>query len=718
MHTGVFEKVTILGASIEGFRAFTERVEVDLSADITILVGSNGTGKTSLLDALLWGITGRLKRVGDGNERVLSLYAPAGLARVSLELTDKNGRMSLVRTLLEGQTSLALKAGDRTIEGPAADVELVRRLWDSGSSSATPLDDLHDVMTRSVYLQQDLVRQFVDRDSAPERFDAIGSLIGVGRIADFQRKLVSSRKAWATVMGQKEGGLAEADRRLFSIRTDLARLGRDARESDAAMHWTAWWNGLLDKGLGIRPIPDVTMPNAAQVLEQMLRALQTARASIQRKLSTLPQIRADIIQLVDAVEIPDDEIQRLRGAVTSARAVCKNLEKLVAAAEERDAAARADLLAQKNAADEMRALANLALRHLSKHCPVCDQSIDAKAVERRLKQLIGAESSKRRDVLGESPKLVAELDRASRDAKKVERDLEDALNADKLIASRRTLLKSQLADIELEVADVEALDKLASSLNTQATDLAEAYKSGEVLALAIVRLSEEGKRGDLIQQESSAIEMVERARVVLEDYKTAHDEASRIIEAVREVSDEAVNRQIDRIGPLLQKIYTRIDPHPTFRIAELRSYVSYGKGRVETPVTDPRSGSGKIEVDSPADIFSSSQTNALAVSIFLAMNLASDGMPLQTAILDDPLQSLDVINLLGLLDVLRRTRERRQLLISTHDENFAALLRRKFRPVEEGQRTSLITLRNWERSGVNLEQSTETDIPARLQVVS
>jgi hypothetical protein len=471
------------------------------------------------------------------------------------------------------------------------------------------------------------------------------------------------------------------------------------------MHWTAWWNGLLDKGLGIRPIPDVTMPNAAQVLEQMLRALQTARASIQRKLSTLPQIRADIIQLVDAVEIPDDEIQRLRGAVTSARAVCKNLEKLVAAAEERDAAARADLLAQKNAADEMRALANLALRHLSKHCPVCDQSIDAKAVERRLKQLIGAESSKRRDVLGESPK-------------KVERDLEDALNADKLIASRRTLLKSQLADIELEVADVEALDKLASSLNTQATDLAEAYKSGEVLALAIVRLSEEGKRGDLIQQESSAIEMVERARVVLEDYKTAHDEASRIIEAVREVSDEAVNRQIDRIGPLLQKIYTRIDPHPTFRIAELRSYVSYGKGRVETPVTDPRSGSGKIEVDSPADIFSSSQTNALAVSIFLAMNLASDGMPLQTAILDDPLQSLDVINLLGLLDVLRRTRERRQLLISTHDENFAALLRRKFRPVEEGQRTSLITLRNWERSGVNLEQSTETDIPARLQVVS
>ena len=131
---------------------------------------------------------------------------------------------------------------------------------------------------------------------------------------------------------------------------------------------------------------------------------------------------------------------------------------------------------------------------------------------------------------------------------------------------------------------------------------------------------------------------------------------------------------------------------------------------------DPRAQN--LEIDAPSEIFSSSQTNALAVSIFLAMNLATDGMPLRTAILDDPLQSLDSINLLGLLDVLRRTHQRRQLLLSTHDQNFAAPLMRKFRPVEAGQRTSLVTLRNWERSGVRLEQSVNEEIPARLRVVS
>ena len=707
----------LLRATIEGFRAFTKRVDVDLSSDVTILVGPNGTGKTSLLDALLWGITGRLKRVGD-QKRVLSLYAPAGLARVSIEIADKNGSMLLVRTFLEGEMNVALKTSDANVEGPAADVEIVRRLWDAGSSNATPLDDLHDVMTRTVYLQQDLVRQFVDRDSADERFDAISSLIGVGKIADFQRRLVSSRKAWATAMGQRENALAEADRRLTSIRADIARLGRDVKDSDAAAQWSAWWNGLLDKGLGIRPIPDVATPNSAQVLEQMLRALQTARVSIQRKLSTLPQIREDMVLLADAVEIPDNEIQRLKSAVTSANAACKRLEELIVVAEEHGARVRAELLVQKNASEEMRALASLALRHLSEHCPVCEQSIDAKLVEARLRRLIGKDSSQQEDAGGEAPKLLTELERTRQDLQKAERDLENALNANKSIASRRTLLNSQLANIELEASNVDAVDSLATLLGGQVAEISEAYKLGEALSLAIVRLSEEGKREDLIQQEARAVGIVGLARSGFEDYKATHEEASRIIEAVRAVSDEAVNRQIDRIGPLLQKIYTRIDPHPTFRVAELRSYISYGKGRVETPVTDLRGGSGKIEVDAPAEIFSSSQTSALAVSIFLAMNLSSDTTPLQTAILDDPLQSLDDINLLGLLDVLRRTRERRQLLISTHDEKFAALLRRKFRPVAEGQQTSLVTLGNWERAGVNLSQDYESDVPVRLQVVS
>ena len=67
--------------------------------------------------------------------------------------------------------------------------------------------------------------------------------------------------------------------------------------------------------------------------------------------------------------------------------------------------------------------------------------------------------------------------------------------------------------------------------------------------------------------------------------------------------------------------------------------------------------------------------------------------------LDDPLQSLDDVNLLGLIDLLRRLTFRRQLIISTHDSRFGELLQRKLRPVAEDQRTRVIVLEGWGRNG-------------------
>ena len=52
-------------ATIEGFRGFTKKVFVDLDANVIILQGPNGVGKTSLLDAILWVLTGRIDRFGE-----------------------------------------------------------------------------------------------------------------------------------------------------------------------------------------------------------------------------------------------------------------------------------------------------------------------------------------------------------------------------------------------------------------------------------------------------------------------------------------------------------------------------------------------------------------------------------------------------------------------------------------------------------------------------
>jgi exonuclease SbcC len=72
--------------------------------------------------------------------------------------------------------------------------------------------------------------------------------------------------------------------------------------------------------------------------------------------------------------------------------------------------------------------------------------------------------------------------------------------------------------------------------------------------------------------------------------------------------------------------------------------------------------------------------------------------------LDDPLQSLDDVNLLGLVDTLRRTKSVRQLIISTHDPRFASLLERKLRPVGSGERTVVVELNAWTTDGPAIKQ--------------
>jgi exonuclease SbcC len=193
------------------------------------------------------------------------------------------------------------------------------------------------------------------------------------------------------------------------------------------------------------------------------------------------------------------------------------------------------------------------------------------------------------------------------------------------------------------------------------------------------------------------------------------DLAQNVIEALREAASAVVEERLREINPLLQSIWARIDPHPAFRLVSFFSQVFRGKGQLSTIVSDPVEDK-KCEL--PASILSSSQVNALAVSVFLALNIGIPKPPLPVAILDDPLQSLDDINLLGLVDLFRRTKDRRQFLVSTHDGHFGGLLARKLRPADETGRTVVIELNTWSRGGPTIVTRDVKCDPVRLRLVS
>jgi ABC-type lipoprotein export system ATPase subunit len=74
-------------------------------------------------------------------------------------------------------------------------------------------------------------------------------------------------------------------------------------------------------------------------------------------------------------------------------------------------------------------------------------------------------------------------------------------------------------------------------------------------------------------------------------------------------------------------------------------------------------------------------------------------------LLDDPLQAMDVLSVLGFADLCRRIREQRQLIVTTHDRRFADLLTRKLTPRNDATRSVVMEFVGWTREGPEVKQA-------------
>lgn len=129
---------------------------------------------------------------------------------------------------------------------------------------------------------------------------------------------------------------------------------------------------------------------------------------------------------------------------------------------------------------------------------------------------------------------------------------------------------------------------------------------------------------------------------------------------------------------LINKIYSKIDPHPDNYKIEFVCDFSESKPRLQIYTVDP-DGNKSI----PALYFSSAQINILSLSIFLARALKATNPetkePIKCIFIDDPIQSMDSINILSFIDLFRSLTINldSQLIVSTHEENFHLLLQKK-----------------------------------------
>lgn len=129
---------------------------------------------------------------------------------------------------------------------------------------------------------------------------------------------------------------------------------------------------------------------------------------------------------------------------------------------------------------------------------------------------------------------------------------------------------------------------------------------------------------------------------------------------------------------IINSIYSKIDPHPDYDKIEFDCDFKEKNPRLQIYTID-KDGNRSI----PALYFSSAQVNILSLSIFLARALKTINPETKESIkcifVDDPIQSMDSINILSFIDLFRSLSVNldRQIIVSTHEENFHLLLQKK-----------------------------------------
>lgn len=82
--------------SVEGFKGFTRAQEMDLGYRHVFLIGPNGKGKSSIVEAIRWGLFGSTRRPND----IVQNDGYIGGCRVTIDLARGGGKWRLRRTLM------------------------------------------------------------------------------------------------------------------------------------------------------------------------------------------------------------------------------------------------------------------------------------------------------------------------------------------------------------------------------------------------------------------------------------------------------------------------------------------------------------------------------------------------------------------------------------------------------------------------------------------
>lgn len=701
------EPVVFHSLLIEYFRGFNSAISIPLDASAIVVSGANGRGKTSLFDAIQWLVMGRIERLEElryrKEEHIVNIYAPPGSkAKVigKLKLDSSSELVTVTRIGDSDSSVLEIQLNNGTIVGEKAEAWLRKGL---GKSDLELEEDAFNREFLSAgLLQQDVVREFLSANPA-DRHQILSRMLGISAITEFITKLDESVKltsGWIrelkTDLGKTRESVNEAELQIKEITTRIEaaplltgaieKLRNKAGELDAGFLLEGYSDNIESS---IEPFIS-HLKQCKQLLTRLVEWTDTSYLHFQKKPITV---------LEELLERSSDLEKQIESEKSSLEAD-RNTE----------AALLNKVRDIRTKTDNFRQIAALAIPLLTDQCPVCKQKIDPKHVKKHLESVIAnqtdlleAEQSHRRiqESISTREKSLLQL-KANYDNTIAEKNaIEEWEIRSNSLFNELVRIEKSLGSIGYTVptGDLASVGNWLPLLKDWVSENLDKLTSLEMIAenvLAAQSVSIEHRKLKRLEPELAHLrgQQTEKEKTLDKANRSLTDRRL-LLQIAKEKEVEVVEEIFNELQPVVQDLFSRLAPHPTFRRLSISHELYYGRGTSIPRAIDPLYS---LEVN-PSIVFSSAQANVAAICYFLALAFSSSTTDFGFVLLDDPLQSMDDVNVLGLSDLCRFLRKAKQLIIATHEDRLSSLLLRKLTSRDEPFQTLELDFRSWNSQG-------------------
>ena len=691
------ERWRLVSITVRQFRGVAEERRFEFNGRPGLLHGNNGVGKSTVALALQWTLYGRFPEGVLANTAYDRFLSPIHLKGkpYSGEVVLSRGREKLVVSRDGTTKEFKLQIGSTSWSGPEAEEK---------RDALLGLD--MDSFVRAVVLQQSRIRALL-LDDPRERNKALDRLLGMDAVEHLlevikPKEYAKAADAWRAkvraeaqrfeererLLAEQLEGAQQRARGLKFLNKDLNPTGLRARYVELGCDLTALGRKY---GLDLSELPACAETRQIGAVSRAFqKGLQAVRLSselrqrmspVEKSIATLTALREGWSDRLQRRDRARDAIETLVSRHGEEKRVIEGRAELVGEL--------GDLQCQLKAAGALRQLLEDALAFVEREgprgCPVCEQPLPERLdlgsrLQQRMESLASEEIAKlhgRREkaetrlaqlveVLRHFKEGRVELDECQKDLERHRQKAVEATGgvgiAENKVAARLDEALAKLAQEREHLgAGIAAMEQ-----DLEAIDLRErALREGLVPVVEkrdeLARHEEDGKKAKALHaRDDERAQRMEALAARLEAIRKA------LLDAKQELASESLRKA----GPRAQELYGKLVRHPVLDTLEIQATPRASK--VDYTFTVSAKGSSATARDARL-VLSDGQLTATALALFFGL-AESAGHELDFLYVDDPTQNLDLPCKEAMARAIAELSRRRQLVVSTQDEDFVSFL--------------------------------------------